>query len=97
MGLLVRNKEERIEYTYSEMRKHLARRDGKLHVVMINSFSRFQNKHFACETKYTDQIDMLLSFMQRDGYNIVDVKFNSIPNQGVFNMLEGFHTLITYE
>ena len=34
--------------------------------------------------------------MQDDGYEIVDVKFNSIQGQGLTGNMEGFHTLILY-
>ena len=34
--------------------------------------------------------------MQEDGYEIIDVKFNSLTNQGITGMMEGFHTLIVY-
>nr|DAR50518.1 MAG TPA: Sporulation protein Cse60 [Caudoviricetes sp.] len=34
--------------------------------------------------------------MQREGYEILDIKFNSIPNQGMTGNRTGFNTLITY-
>lgn len=70
--------------------------DGYKHVIMINSFSKFINQVFGCEDKYTTQIDEILVNMQKDGYEIIDVKFNSIEGQGAFKTMEGFHTLITY-
>lgn len=71
--------------------------DGKIHVIMINSFSKFINQVFGCEDKYTTQIDEILSKMQEDGFTVIDVKFNSIEGQGAFKTMEGFHTLITYK
>lgn len=74
----------------------LAPKDGKLHVLMVNSFSKWLNQTFECENKYSGQIDGILSAMQDDGYEIVDVKFNSIQGQGLTGSMEGFHTLILY-
>ena len=74
----------------------LAPKDGKLHVLMLNSFSKWLNQNFECENKYTGQVDAILTAMQDDGYEIVDVKFNSIQGQGLTGNMEGFHTLILY-
>lgn len=78
------------------MRASLAPKDGKVHVVMLNSFSKFLNQTFECENKYTGQIDAIISAMQDDGYEILDVKFNSIQGQRLTGSMEGFHTLVTY-
>lgn len=45
---------------------------------MVNSFSKWLNQTFECENKYTGQIDGIITAMQENGYEIVDVKFNSI-------------------
>lgn len=81
---------------YDETKKYLSSKDGKIHIVMINSFSKWLNQSFGCEDKYTVQIDEILSKMQDDGYEIIDVKMNSIQNQGLTGQMEGFNTLITY-
>ncbi len=83
------------EDVYATVQKYLVR-DGRFHVVMVNSFSKWINQHFGCETKYTNQVDGILASMQNDGFEILDVKFNSIMNQGLFGEMEGFHTLISY-
>lgn len=80
-----------------EVKRYLKPKDGLIHVVMIDSFSKFINQYFGCEDKYTTQIDTILMSMQRDGYEIIDVKFNSIKNQGLSGSAEGFHTLIMYK
>lgn len=78
------------------VRASLAPKDGKVHVMMLNSFSKFPNQTFECENKYTGQIDAIISAMQDDGYEILDVKFNSIQGQGLTGSMEGFHTLVMY-
>lgn len=81
----------------NDVRPNLKEKDGLTHVVMINSFSKWINQNFGCENKYTAQIDKIIVSMQDDGYEIVDIKFNSIQNQGLTGQMEGFHTLITYK
>ncbi|MBR2311108.1 MAG: zinc ribbon domain-containing protein [Oscillospiraceae bacterium] len=81
---------------YVKMKPYIAPKDGKVHVLMINSFSKFLNQHFECETKYTTQLDNIISALQDDGYEIIDIKFNSVKNQGLMGEMEGFHTLVMY-
>lgn len=83
------------EYSYT-VKPNLMPKDGNLHVVMINSFSKWLNQNFGCEEKYTGQVDAILTAMQQDGYEILEVKFNSLQSQGVTGELEGFHTLVIY-
>ncbi len=97
MGIFTKNQKNTAEVIYEETKKYLKPRDGKTHVVMINSFSKLLNQIFGCEDKYTTQIDEILTCMQNDGYEIVDVKFNSIPGQGMSKEMEGYHTLIIYK
>lgn len=82
---------------YADLKGNLSEKDGKKHVVMINSFSKWINQNFECEDKYTTQIDEIISEMQNDGYEILDIKFNSIQGQGLSGQMEGFHTLIIYK
>lgn len=84
------------EAAYRRMKSYLAPKDGFVHIVMINSFSKVANENFGCDTKYTAEIDTIISMMQKDGYEILDVKMNSVQNQGMLGQREGFHTIITY-
>lgn len=97
MGIFTKNQQETADYTYSKIKQFLKEKDGKVHIVMINSFSKWINQIFGCEDKYTTQIDEIIMNMQADGYEILDVKFNSIQGQGLSGQMEGFHTLITYK
>ena len=64
---------------------------------MVNSFSKFINQNFGVEDKYTTQIDSIVTALQKDGYEIVDIKFDSLKGQGISGSMEGFHTLIQYK
>ncbi len=97
MGMFSKNQQAAASSVYNNLRQYLKPKDGKTHVVMINSFSKWLNQNFECENKYTTQIDEILSRMQDDGYEILDVKFNSLMNQGIMGQMEGFHTLVTYQ
>lgn len=97
MGFVKDMQKSSADSVYAKMKKHLVRKDGYIHVVMINSFSKFVNQNFECESKYTTQIDSIVTGMQLDGYEIVDIKFDSLKNQGLTGAMEGFHTLITYK
>ncbi len=96
MGLFSEMQKISAESLYNKIKDSLKEKDGKTHIVMINSFSKFLNQTFEIESKYTVQIEEIISKMQEDGYEIIDIKFNSIQNQGLTKKMEGFHTLIMY-
>lgn len=97
MGFFNTIQKETATTVYDKSKKFLKPKDGKKHVLMINSFSKAANQSFECESKYTTQIEEIISNMQKDGYEILDIKFNSIQNQGLTGQMEGFHTLIFYQ
>ena len=43
---------------------------------------------------YNDEVKPQLA--EKDGYEIVDIKFDSLKGQGITGTAEGFHTLIMY-
>lgn len=96
MGMFSGYSKGAAQNVYTQMRPYLARKDGLVHVVMINSFSQLANQNFKCDEKYTTEIDFVVNCMQREGYEVLDIKFNSIPNQGMTGNRTGFNTLITY-
>ena len=97
MGLFSGAQAAQADSVYNKMRPSLAAKDGFVHVVMVNSFSKLGNQNFDCDTKYTVEIDHVLQCMQRDGYQILDVKFNSITGQGLSGNRTGFNTVIIYK
>lgn len=97
MGLFTNNQKATAVTIYSIAKQYLKKKDGKVHVVMFNSFGKFANQSFECENKYTIQIDEILTGMQNDGYEIVDIKFAALPNQGISDSVEGYNTLIIYK
>ena len=100
MGFLKDTKEqtqqESAQTVYQKLKAEYLKADGLVHVAMINSFSKWINQIFDAETKYINNIDTILTMMQQDGFQIMDVKFNSIQNQGLTGQMEGYHTLIVY-
>ena len=97
MGIFSSGQKASAETVYTTLKKFLKQKDGKIYVVMINSFSKFLNQVFGCEDKYTIQIDEIVGNMQNDGYEIVDIKFSSLTGQGLTGNTEGFHRLILYK
>lgn len=96
MGLFTKGQAAAAATVYDNMKQYVKPKDGKVHVLMINSFSKLCNQAFECEDKYTTQLDCIVTGLQTDGYEIVDIKFNSVKNQGLVGDMEGFHTLIMY-
>ncbi len=85
------------ENIYEKAKKYIKEKNGNVHLLMINSFSKYLNQQFGCEDKYTTQLNTIIEGLQNDGYEIVDIKFNSLMGQGLTGNMEGFHTLILYK
>lgn len=79
-----------------QIKPRLKEKDGFVHVIMINSFSKLCNQNFGCEDKYTTQIDEIITSIQMLGYEIVGIKVTTMQNQGLTGKMEGFNTLIMY-
>lgn len=97
MGLFTASQSNVAETVYQNAKKYLHEKNGNVHILMINSFSKLANQNFECENKYTTQLNVILEGLQNDGYEIVDIKFNSLMGQGITGSAEGFHTLIMYK
>lgn len=97
MGIFTTNQTDAAIAVYEETKKYLKEKDGNIHILMINSFSKLGNQVFGCEDKYTTQLNIILDGLQRDGYEIIDIKFNSLVGQGIMGNQEGFNTLILYK
>lgn len=97
MGILANTQRGTSANEYDKKIKPMLKHDGRIHVVMINSFSKWLDQNFGIESKYTNQIDEIISRMQHDEFEILDIKFDSLQNQGLLKDMEGFHTLITYK
>jgi len=97
MGMFTKGQKNLSDSVYEKRIKPLLKNDGLTHIVLINSFSKWIDQNFDAEDKYTTQIDGILSSMQNDGHEIIDIKFDSLQNQGLLKDMEGFHTLITYK
>lgn len=52
MGLFSGMQQSAANNVYGRMQSYLAPKDGKIHVVMVNSFSQLGNQNFGCDTKY---------------------------------------------
>lgn len=83
---------EKLENAYNEIKEFLKEKDGKIHIVMINGKSFLSFKELECLNKYTNEVDSILSFMQDDGYEIIDVKYQFISGSS-----SQYSTLIMYK
>ena len=76
--------------------KELKPKDGKIHVIVFRTFSKAAVNVFGCDEKYTNEMDSILVEMQNKGYEIVDVKINTLSNQGATGQRDGYITCVTY-
>jgi len=97
MGLFDKQNETFAAGMYeNDIKKYLKKKNGKTHVLMIESYAKIVNVSISADDKYTTQIDSVLEKMQDDGYDIIDVKINSSVNTGALGN-QSILTLITYK
>lgn len=77
------------------VKPYLSEKDGNKHIIMINSMLGLLDANAVCDEKTTIKIDTILSYMQNDGFEIVDVKFESIYKSD--NKTAGFNIMIIYK
>ena len=80
---------------YQDIKEYLSIKDDRKHVVLVNTISKLTTNGMECENKYTIQIDGVLEEMQKDGYEIIDIKIDA-SNQIMTN-INLIRTLITYK
>lgn len=76
--------------------KCLKPKDGKTHIIVFRSFSKAALNVFGCDEKYTNEMDAILVDMQNKDYEIIDVKINTLSNQGATGQRDGYITCVTY-
>ena len=98
MGIFTKGQQSTAVTIYNgHVKPFLKPKDGYVHVFMINSFSKWINQNFGIEDKYTVQLDEIVVDLQKDGYELVDIKLGVIQDQGISKSSEGFYTLIMYK
>lgn len=96
MGLFDKNYDKTTENLYENMKLYLKAKDGMKHIIMLNTMSKSITNGLECENKYTIQINNIIETMQREGYEIVDVKIDNTIHQSVGNAFL-IRTLIIYK
>lgn len=90
---------EKLENGYDKIKEFLKAKDGKVHIVMIHSKNKSSYDEFECASNYTNEIDNILSSMQDDGYEIINVKYQTIRDSYGLSIpkFEYYRTLIMYK
>lgn len=83
MGLFDKGYEKSTEDLYENIEKHLKPKDGKKHIIMLNTMSKSTTNGLECENKYTIQIDHIIEKMQSSGYEIIDIKIDNTMFQSM--------------
>lgn len=83
---------------YEASREHLRKQNGLTHVMCYYLFSQIVTTMSTCEEKITDQTNQIIVAMQKEGYEILDVKIVPTMDTSSFNKnRNGFLLTITYK
>jgi hypothetical protein len=95
MGLFDKGYENSTENLYKNIEKYLKQKDGKKHIIMLNTMSKSTTNGLECENKYTIQINNIIEKMQSNGYEIIDIKIDNTMFQSMGSAFL-IRTLIVY-
>ena len=93
MGLFSKDEEPA---AYEKIRPNLAEKDGRIHVVMVNTYHTWTTTKLHCNKEYTQELDDILQSMQTDGYEIINVQHASMSNGTGLGVVT-ITSLITYK
>lgn len=93
MGLFDKNYEKSADGLYEDVKKYLSPKDGKKHIVLINTMTKV-TREVGCENKYTLQVNSIIEEMQKEGYEILDIKI--VTGNQVVADATLIRTLVTY-
>lgn len=96
MGLLDSAQRAKGKHVFSDEVKSQLIPDGLIHVIMVESIAKFESNRFTVDGKYTNQINAILTKMQKNGYQILNIQNSSITGNKVSPTIE-FTTLISYQ
>lgn len=73
-------------------------KNGHAHVLMVESFNQIgEGRILEIDEKYSNQINSMLDYMQDQGYEILDVKFQTQPYKATLGGSDlRYQTLICY-
>lgn len=83
--------------TAKDLLKQIPEQDGNLHVAMFVCFgSSSKLMAMGADEKFNTQANEILSIMQSNGLQILDVKFECDTQQGISKSGIGYYVLVTY-
>lgn len=83
---------------YETSREYLRKKNGLTHVMCYYIFSSIVTEMTSCEGKITDQLNQIIVAMQKEDYEILDVKIVPTMETSTFNKnRRGYLVTITYK
>lgn len=86
------------DISYEQAKPMLRQHNGYTHVIVFNLHGAIADKLFGCDERVTTALNQIIVGMQKDGYEIIDIKMSVLENQGTFmENTEGYKVLIIYK
>ena len=95
MGIFDNYSEEPSDKLYEDVKKYLKPRNGKKQVILVTTKTKTSTYKLECDNKYTLEVGKLLEEMQNEGYEILDVKIETLATPG--SSIAVARTLVIYK
>lgn len=85
------------EHAYDDIRPYIKDKDGYQHILVLHATTTLSVNPFQCETRFTMQMDDFLLRMQKDGYEVLNIRISPMGNPNILGAVSGFSIVINYK
>lgn len=98
MGIMNKTYKAAADNVYEASREYLRKQNGLTHVICFYVFSQMATQATTCDGKITDQLNQIIVAMQKDGYEILDIKMAPTLETGaITGNRRGYMATIMYK
>lgn len=98
MAIMSKTHKEMANAVYESSREYLRKQNGLTHVICFYLYSQLATRTTTCDGKISDQLNQIIVGMQKDGYEIVDIKMTPTLETGaITGQRSGYMATIIYK
>ena len=97
MGVFSAGQKAVADSVYESSKQYLRKQNGLTHVICYYLSSQLNMAVASCENKLSDQINQIIVAMQKDGYEILDVKITPLYQKDFISGTRAYMVMVMYK
>lgn len=97
MGAFDESRKAVAEGLYEAAKPYLRKHNGLTHVIFFYLTGEFGGSHYGCDQKMTLQLNQYIVGMQKDDYEILDIKLEVLPEKSALMNQQRYVAMVTYK